>query len=116
MRKIREAIEKNILAGGLPSQIPDATSTPPTSPTGPDEPRPPDKIAKSKCLWYDEIRKFLCRRRIRRDLALDTMNFVMPEHTLLGYIVVHGGLQPELQPEEWRSFLIVAHHAKELFS
>jgi hypothetical protein len=116
VRKIREAIEKPILTGGLPSQIPDAASTLPASPTGPDDPRPPDKIAKSKCLRYDQIRKFLCRRRIRRDLALETMNFVMPEHTLLGYIIAHGGLQPELQPEEWRNFLVVAHHTKELFS
>jgi hypothetical protein len=116
VRKIREAIEKTILTGSLPSQIPDAASTLPASPTGPDDPRPPDKIAKSKCLRYDQIRKFLCRRRIRRDLALETMNFVMPEHTLLGYIIAHGGLQPELQPEEWRNFLVVAHHTKELFS
>jgi hypothetical protein len=50
VRKIREAIEKTILTGGLPSQIPDAASTLPASPTGPDDPKPPDKIAKSKCL------------------------------------------------------------------
>jgi hypothetical protein len=76
----------------------------------------PEPILKYRCPRYDEIKKFLFGRKTRRDLALDTMNFVMPEHTLLGYIIRNGKLQPELKPDEWRNFLIITHHTKELFS
>lgn len=35
---------------------------------------------------------------------------------MLGYIVAHGGLKPELQADEWRKFLTIAHHLPEMFS
>jgi hypothetical protein len=77
---------------------------------------PPQPIDPGLCPRHDEIRNFLCSPQIRGDLAIDTMNFVIPEHSLLGYIVKYGRLQPELQPDEWRNFLIITHHRNLLFS
>ena len=98
---------------GFPVQI---SSFRPTTPFDAPIHKEPERIGRGECPRYDEIRRFMCGRKGRRDLALDTMNFVMPEHTMLGYIVDNGTLKPELQPDEWRNFLVVAHHSKELFS
>lgn len=58
-----------------------------------------------------EVRDYLFRNI--RELALDTMNFRMPEHVLYGHIVRHGGIQ--LTADEWRSFLEVMSANKTLF-
>ncbi|KAI9647260.1 hypothetical protein NHQ30_003643 [Ciborinia camelliae] len=63
------------------------------------------------CPRYDEIKTYLFRQR--RELAIDTMRFKMPEHTLHQYIRRNGGIA--LSAEEWRGFLLNCVERTELF-
>ncbi|KAF7960633.1 hypothetical protein EAE96_000308 [Botrytis aclada] len=54
------------------------------------------------CPRFDEISAYLIDNR--RELALHTMCFAMPEHTLRGYILRHGGLK--ITAQEWRAYLL----------
>jgi hypothetical protein len=74
---------------------------------------PSQKVDLERCCpRFDEIKEYLFRNR--RELALDTLNFAIPEHTMLGYILANGGLA--LTPEEWKYFLSVCGHSKLFFS
>ena len=85
--------------------VPDPKGHPPTT-------RPPDDKEIVSCPRYQEIRSYLLRNR--NELALDTMNFKMPDHILLAHILNNGFLV--IDYDEWTAFLIVAHRAKDLFS
>lgn len=63
------------------------------------------------CPRYDEIKAYLTSRR--KDLAIDTMKFRMPEHTFHKYIRRNGGIA--LSAEEWRGFLLNCLEREELF-
>ncbi|ESZ98553.1 hypothetical protein SBOR_1085 [Sclerotinia borealis F-4128] len=63
------------------------------------------------CPRYDEIKNYLIRQR--RELAIDTLKFRMPEHLFYEYIRRNGGLY--LSAEEWRGFLLNSTERKELF-
>ncbi|KAF5874365.1 uncharacterized protein Bfra_004370 [Botrytis fragariae] len=63
------------------------------------------------CPRYDEIKNYLINQK--RELAIDTMRFRMPEHTLHQYIRRNGGI--DLSAEEWREFLLNSSERKELF-
>jgi len=72
---------------------------------------PPEAPSQTSCGRFDEIRNFLLKNRL--GLALDTMDFPMPEHTLYAYILAQGGLS--LIADEWRAFLRVCHDTRNLF-
>ncbi|KAK6610112.1 hypothetical protein H4I95_03171 [Botrytis cinerea] len=63
------------------------------------------------CPRYDEIKNYLINQK--RELAIDTMKFRMPEHTLHQYIRRNGGI--DLSAEEWRRFLLNSTERKEMF-
>ncbi|EMR85672.1 hypothetical protein BcDW1_5671 [Botrytis cinerea BcDW1] len=63
------------------------------------------------CPRYDEIKNYLINQK--RELAIDTMKFRMPEHTLHQYIRRNGGI--DLSAEEWRKFLLNSTERKEMF-
>ncbi|KAF7872441.1 hypothetical protein EAF04_003362 [Stromatinia cepivora] len=63
------------------------------------------------CPRYDEIKNYLINQK--RELAIDTMKFRMPEHTLHQYICRNGGIN--LSTEEWRGFLLNCTERMELF-
>ncbi|KAF8846790.1 hypothetical protein BDZ45DRAFT_388817 [Acephala macrosclerotiorum] len=63
------------------------------------------------CPRVDEIYDHLCAKR--RELALDSLHFPIPEHLLHAYITREGGL--DLTIDEWRGFLIRCHADGELF-
>ncbi|APA05643.1 hypothetical protein sscle_01g004130 [Sclerotinia sclerotiorum 1980 UF-70] len=63
------------------------------------------------CSRYDEIKSYLINQK--RELAIDTMKFRMPEHTLHQYIRRNGGI--DLSADEWREFLLNCTERKELF-
>jgi hypothetical protein len=62
---------------------------------------------------FAEIVKFLTDPRIRRVLALETMIFVIAEHTLLSYI--NRLREIELTVDEFRDFLVFCNFKKFLF-
>ena len=75
-------------------------------------PRPPTlPVETASCARYPEIRAFLFANRL--ELALDTLNFRMPEHMMYAHILRTGKIN--LTTEEWRSFLEVCHFRKVLF-
>ncbi|KAM0156044.1 hypothetical protein ACHAPG_005554 [Botrytis cinerea] len=63
------------------------------------------------CPRYDEIKNYLINQK--RELAIHTMKFRMPEHTLHQYIRRNGGI--DLSAEEWRKFLLNSTERKEMF-
>jgi hypothetical protein len=74
-------------------------------------PEPPP-MSRVECPRYDEIRNYLIENR--QELALDnSMNFGIPEHILYNHIIHNGGLSISL--EEWRKYLTIATHTKDLF-
>lgn len=64
-----------------------------------------------QCPRLDEIYDYLCAKR--KELALDSLHFSIPEHLLYAYITREGGL--DLSIDEWRGFLIRCHADGELF-
>ena len=52
---------------------------------------PPEIVGIPQCIRFNEIREHLLNNRL--ELVLNTMDFPMPEHTLLNYILVQGGLR-----------------------
>lgn len=76
-----------------------------------EEEREDDDEEIPSCPRYDEIRNYLINQK--RELAIDTMKFRMPEHTLHQYIRRNGGI--DLSAEEWREFLLNSSERKELF-
>jgi hypothetical protein len=67
-------------------------------------------IDRTECPRYDAIKQFLIDKQ--RELALDTMDFEMPEHSMLNHITEMG---VNITIDEWCKFLTIAHHAQELF-
>ncbi|KAF7864032.1 hypothetical protein EAF04_006997 [Stromatinia cepivora] len=63
------------------------------------------------CPRFDEISTYLIENR--RQLALHTMCFAMPEHTLRDYILRLGGLK--ISAQEWRAYLLHCESVPYLF-
>lgn len=85
-----------------------STLVQPTSP-GPEPPDTPNlpNTDVFTCPRYEDIIRYLFGNRVD-ELALDTMDFPMPEPTLLRYITRHGF---EITPVEFRD----CHQEKKLF-
>ncbi|KAE9378280.1 hypothetical protein N431DRAFT_461813 [Stipitochalara longipes BDJ] len=62
----------------------------------------------------DEITQYLFANRAPLELALNTMDFDIPEPTLYRYIMNRGGL--DITPAELRQFLFTANNKKQLFA
>ncbi|KAH8586422.1 hypothetical protein B0O99DRAFT_585965 [Bisporella sp. PMI_857] len=62
---------------------------------------------------YQSISSYLLKNRGPLELALDTMDFDIPEATLYRYIIERGGLI--ISPRDFRSFLIQADKKGEYF-
>lgn len=62
---------------------------------------------------YFQISQYLFDNRLPLELALDTMDFDMPEATLYRYIQNRGGLT--IKPQEWRNFLLYTDSQNLLF-
>jgi len=73
--------------------------------------QPPEVLSRAPSVQFNEIRNFLFGNRLV--LALGTMDFPMPEHTLYNYILMQGGIP--LEADEWRAFLRVCHDTENLF-
>jgi hypothetical protein len=67
------------------------------------------------CPRWDGITQYLFNNRGPLELALDTMDFDIPESNLYRYIEDRGGLAGGITPLEFRNFLICAHTRGELF-
>jgi hypothetical protein len=65
-----------------------------------------------KSTRFNEIRDYLFENRL--ELALDTLNFQMPEHIMYAHILRNGKI--DLTADEWRSFLEVCHYKKLFFT
>ncbi|KAN0108634.1 hypothetical protein V8E51_008376 [Hyaloscypha variabilis] len=63
-----------------------------------------------ECPRWDEITQYLFANRAPLELALDTMDFDIPEPTLYRYIMDRGGLA--ITPAEFREFLFTANRKK----
>jgi hypothetical protein len=61
---------------------------------------------------FNEIRDDLFEQRL--ELALDTLNFPMPEHVMYAHIPRNGKIG--LTTDEWRSFLEICHYRKLFFT
>lgn len=85
----------------------------PPSPTFSDEDDGSDFPVVYSCPRYDEIKAYLCQNRHYEQLALDTMDFDIPERTLYRYILDRGGLG--ITPLEFRNFLYTASERREMF-
>lgn len=72
---------------------------------------PPEVPSLAPCPRFNEIQNFLFKNRL--ELALDSMDFPVPEHTLYNYILERGGIQ--LDADEWRAFLRICRDKKNLF-
>lgn len=62
--------------------------------------------------WF-EITEYMFENRAPLQLALDTMDFEIPEGTFYRYVMDRGGLQ--ITPAEFREFLRCANHTDDLF-
>jgi hypothetical protein len=65
------------------------------------------------CPRYSEIKDYLLANRHHGQLALDSMDFHIPEPTFYRYIIDCGGLA--ITPLELRNFLYTTHLRQELF-
>jgi hypothetical protein len=74
--------------------------------------RPPNDLDTAPCPRYDFISDYLLQNA--KELALDTLNFRMPDHTMMSHILHLGELV--LDYDEWTSFLLDTHKRKLLFS
>lgn len=72
---------------------------------------PEPSVPLPDCPEFTQIQQYLFANR--RELALDSMNFPMPEYTLYSYILASGGIS--LTPDMWRAFLEVCNHTPYLF-
>ncbi|KAJ5041224.1 uncharacterized protein L3040_005772 [Drepanopeziza brunnea f. sp. 'multigermtubi'] len=79
----------------------------------PDDPDPPEPVY--TCARWDEIAQYLFDHRDPDDLALDTLDFPMPEQNLYKNVYDYGMGMPGITPEELRDFLRVCHQRKLLF-
>jgi len=84
---------------------------------GPAQQGPKPKKPLLECPEFGYIQEHLFKNRMQ--LALDTMDFDMPENTLYSYIMTQGNIALEhgskLEPEMWRSFLQICDRRKHLF-
>ena len=78
----------------------------------PPKTRLPNDADTVPCSRYDVISEYI--RHNAKELALDTLNFRMPDHTMLSHILHLGGFS--LDYDEWTSFLLDTHKRKLLFS
>lgn len=67
------------------------------------------------CPRWKEISQYLIDNRGPLELALDSMDFDIPEANLYRYIQDCGGLVDGLTPLEFRNFLVYAHTQGRLF-
>lgn len=75
-------------------------------------PPPPEKLpGYPSCTRYVEIQDYLFANRL--ELALDTLNFKMPEHVMFAHVSRKGGLN--ITADEWRAFLEVCEFRRVLF-
>ncbi|KUJ16032.1 uncharacterized protein LY89DRAFT_783262, partial [Mollisia scopiformis] len=74
----------------------------------------PMEVYTCKCPRYDAIKKHFLGNRGPQELAFDSMEFDIPEPTLLRYIQDRGGIS--LDAEDLRSFLHCCNVKKELFN
>lgn len=74
--------------------------------------RPPNDSETVPCPRYELISDYL--RKNVEELALDSLNFRMPDHMMMSHILHLGGLVIEY--DEWTSFLLDTHKRKLLFS
>ncbi len=79
----------------------------------PDDPDPvePEHV----CLRWDEIAQFLFDNREPGKLALDSLDFPMPEQTMLSHVVNLAVPPFAITAEEFREFLWVCHQRRLLF-
>lgn len=64
------------------------------------------------CPRFDEIRQYIKDNRL--ELALDTLDFRMPEHVMYAHILRRGGIH--LTADEWRTFLELCNFRRLLFT
>lgn len=80
-------------------------------------PRPKDPNRVADCPEFGYIQEYLFKNRLQ--LALDSMDFEMPENTLYSYIITNGNITlpqgSKFEPKMWRAFLQVCHQRKHLF-
>jgi hypothetical protein len=83
----------------------------------PPPPGPKPKAPTIVCPEFGYIQEYLFKNRLQ--LALDTMDFEMPENTLYSYMITQGNITLEggskLEPEMWRSFPQLCERRKHLF-
>jgi len=100
LKEQRQAIKATHAQGDLANYIP----------ISPDlDPQP--KFPLTDCPQFTQIQQYLFANR--QELALDSMNFPMPECTLYSYILANGGIT--LTPDIWRAFLEICNHTPYLF-
>ncbi|KAI6716060.1 hypothetical protein JHW43_001444 [Diplocarpon mali] len=79
-----------------------------------DDPDPPEPVY--ECARWDAIAQYMCAHRAPGDLALDTLDFPMPEQTMFRHVHDDGLGMPGITPDEFRDFLRVCNQRKLLFS
>lgn len=75
----------------------------------PDPQLPPQR---PNCPRFEEIRRYIKNNRL--ELALDTLDFPMPEHVMYAHILRRGGIK--LTADEWRTFLELCNFRRLLFT
>jgi hypothetical protein len=77
------------------------------------QPPPPVPAPRAPiCVCFDEVRNFLFAHRLQ--LALDTLDFRMPEHVMYIHMIRTG--ETEITADEWRSFLELCENNHILFT
>ena len=94
--------------------ISDTAGPLPPEPEYEDDAGETEEEEKFECPRWDEFTQYLFADRAPPQLALDTMDFDIPEPTLYRYIIDRGGLL--ITPAEFRQFLFTANNRKQLFA
>ncbi|PBP19973.1 hypothetical protein BUE80_DR009195 [Diplocarpon rosae] len=79
-----------------------------------DDPDSPEPVC--ECPRWDMIAEYMFAHREPGDLALDTLDFPMPEQTMFKHVHDDGLGMPGITPYEFRDFLRVCNQKKLLFS
>ncbi|KAL2074475.1 hypothetical protein VTL71DRAFT_8253 [Oculimacula yallundae] len=104
-----DAGKSGLVPSSALKEVPGPPPPPPLRTSGRPEPTRQLPITGNR---FNEIRKYLFRNI--RELALDTLNFKIPEHILFNYVLENRGL--DITSDEWRDFLMTAGNAGLLFS
>ncbi|KAH7360491.1 hypothetical protein BKA65DRAFT_186147 [Rhexocercosporidium sp. MPI-PUGE-AT-0058] len=102
-------------SGEVPSNVLREESPVPRPPPSPRRPPVSGPLSRSIPVMgvrHAEIKDYLFKNT--RELALDTMDFSMPEHILFDYVLVNGGLN--ITADEWRDFLVTTIENQLLFN